>query len=72
MTSEVGFWFKGKVRRLPVLPIYEMMTFYVELIGYEVKVYNDNKECVVEFGTTIEDALFGARKLLEKRQDFFD
>lgn len=70
--TEVGFWYKGSVRRTVVLPIYERMALQVELIAYQVKVYNNRKECIIDDGISIEDALFAIHKKLEDKPDFFD
>ena len=70
--TEVGFWYKGSVRRTVVLPIYERTALHVELVAYQVKVFNNRRAAIVEDGISIEDALFGIHKKLEDRPGFFD
>ncbi|QQK88167.1 hypothetical protein [Providencia phage PSTRCR_127] len=71
----VGFEYKGRVRHIDVLPVYEYCSYVGEeaVLKYvEVTMWNKYPQSVIATGYSLENALYNLTIEADKRPSFYD
>lgn len=68
----VGFEYKGRVRHIDVLPVYEYSIGEEAVLKYvEVTMWNRYPQSVIATGYSLENALYNLTVEADKRPSFF-